>query len=171
MITSRSGSTMRLSLSFIALVSFAASGQALVEHSLITAASAAAGASATNAGKSTGGVFQNLGNLMDKAATVGKAGDHPTVTSEGVARSSVRDLSGAEPTLKIVDPSAITPGLERDELLSRFGAPLVSTIDTTASRITETMWYATGRSTQVRIQLVGGKVASISPPPLLKVEK
>ena len=148
------------------LVSLASAvyGQALVEHSLITAASAAAAAGAKNAGKSVGGVFQGLSEKLKGVGDAGNIASPPPSAQSASPASSPREAPRPAPVLRIIDPSEIAIGLERDELIARFGSPLVSTIDTTTSRTMELMWYATGRSTQAKIKLIGGRVAAITPP-------
>jgi hypothetical protein len=94
-------------------------GQAAVEHAVITAGGSAAAAGAKGTGKSIGGVFRNLSETLDKAGNVERAEN----TRAAVAQS--KQSAKPVPASKPVDPSQITEGLERAELINRFGEPFL----------------------------------------------
>jgi hypothetical protein len=53
----------------------AASGQAIVEHSVATAGASAAAGGLKDTGKSIGGVFRGLSETVDKAGSAKKSGN------------------------------------------------------------------------------------------------
>jgi hypothetical protein len=68
------------------------------------------------------------------------------------------------PASKPIDPSQVTVGLDHDELIARFGDPLLQLSESGGSQLVERLWYRTTESGQVEIKLIGGKVASMRPP-------
>lgn len=155
-------------LSATLLLAVAAQGQALVEYSIATAgASTAAAGGAKGVGSSIGGVFNNLNQILNQAAK--SNGDGPksvrsASTASTIVLSAPKQYEKPVP-VKPVNPIDVAIGLERAELLERYGPPLVSTTDTTNSQLTERMWYPGTTAAEVEIKLTGGKVASILPPP------
>jgi len=160
----------------MAFLAAAVSGQAIVEHSIITAGGAGAAAGGTKgAGAAIGGVFGNLNQVLTKA---GEPGSKALGTANAVGTAK-RTADGAEILIisapsrsekpiapaKPVNPSEVTAGLGRGDLIARFGEPLLTTTDTTNSQLVERMWYPGITSGEVEIKLVGGKVASVQPPP------
>src|SRR6516162_2960417 len=122
------------------LLAAAASGQAVVEHSLITAAAAAAGANAKGMGNSISGVLRGVNGTLDKATTPGKSESKPTASiNPPQSTQSAKPL----PVSKPVDPSQITEGLERAELIDRFVPPLLIWSAVIDSQFVETLWYNT----------------------------
>jgi hypothetical protein len=171
-----------------ALFAAAVWGQAVVEYSLGAAGSSGAAASAAGASKSIGSVFRSLSETIDKAGNVEKAG---TVEKTGaVEKTGSAEKTGNKPAAvagtpvssqpkpptrpaagsKPFRPSEISEGLGRDELIERFGEPLMSITETNNSPLVERMWYGTTASDQIEIKLIGDKVVSVRPPPGKKQE-
>jgi hypothetical protein len=143
----------------------AAYGQTIVEHSAATAgASTAAAGGAKGAGKSIGGVFGSLSNTLDKAGTAKRAGSTASTSTVITLSSPSKPTAKPVPASKPIDPSQVTEGLDRDELIKRFGEPVLQLSESSNSQLTERLWYNTTASDQVEIKLIGGKVASVRPP-------
>ena len=155
----------------------AACGQAVVEHSLANAGASAASAGASGVGKSIGGVFRSLSETVDKAGVGKESGKPPAagadIAPSGQAKQSARvaptsrpvPASKPVPISKPVDPSEVTVGLDRAELIQRFGEPVLSFSETRNSQLVERLWYNTTTTTdQLEIRLIGDKVASVRPP-------
>jgi hypothetical protein len=150
----------------------AACGQAIVEHSLATAGASAAAGGVSGAGKSIGGVFRSVSETIDKAGTAKASGTTPAATlaaapapngataQSGRSKPSVKPVPASKP----VDPSEVTPGLDRAELIQRFGEPVLSFSERRHSQLVERLWYNTTGPDQLEIQLIGDKVASVRPP-------
>jgi hypothetical protein len=156
-------------LSATLLLAVAAQGQALVEYSVATAgASTAAAGGAKGVGSSIGGVFNSLNQILNQAAKSNGDGSKSvrsaSTTPSTIVLSAPKQYEKPVP-VKPVNPVDVVVGLERAELLERYGPPLVSTTDTVNSQLTERMWYPGTTSAEVEIKLTGGKVASILPPP------
>jgi len=143
----------------------AARGQTMVEHSAATAGASTAAAGVKGAGKSIGDVFRGLNETLKRAETAKQDGNTPAATT------SVTTLSGQSkqsakpvPASKPIDPSQVPEGLERGELIKRFGEPALQLSERSNSRLVERLWYNTTGSDQLEIKLIGGKVASVRPP-------
>jgi hypothetical protein len=157
----------------------AACGQAIVEHSLATAGASAAAGGVSGAGKSIGGVFRSLSETIDKgtakaSGTTPAATPAPTPARNGataVAPGRSKPSAKPVPASKPVDPSEVTPGLDRAELIQRFGEPVLSFSERRHSQLVERLWYNTTGPDQLEIQLIGDKVASVRPPASRKQEE
>ena len=158
----------------------AARGQAVVEHSLATAGSSAAAAGVKGAGESIGGVFRSLSETIDKSGTAKGSVNTPPARAVNTraARAAtttppVESKPAAKPVLgsKPIDPSQVTVGLDGDELIQRFGEPVLRFSETRNSQLVERLWYNTTTSSdQLEVRLIGGKVASVRPPAGTKPE-
>ena len=158
----------------------AARGQAVVEHSLATAGSSAAAGSVKGAGESIGGVFRSLTETIDKAGTPTRSTNpppgraaNPTPAARAASPTTVGSKPAAKPVAasQPVDPSQVTVGLDGDELIQRFGEPVLRFSETRNSQLVERLWYnTTNSSDQLEVRLIGGKVASVRPPAGLKPE-
>jgi hypothetical protein len=135
----------------------AASGQAIVEHSVATAGASAAAGGLKDTGKSIGGVFRGLSETMDKAGSAKKSGN---TTRSSQSKQSVKPVPASPP----IDPSQVTEGLDRAELIQRFGEPVLRFSERRNSQLVERFWYNTTTPDQVEIRLIGDKVASVRPP-------
>jgi hypothetical protein len=154
----------------------AACGQAIVEHSLATSGASAAAGGVSGAGKSTGGVFRSLSETIDKAGTA-KASGATAAPASAPNAATTPSAAGSKPSAKpvpaskSVDPSEVTPGLDRAELIQRFGEPVLSFSERRHSQLVERLWYNTTGPDQLEIQLIGDKVASVRPPASRKQEE
>jgi len=149
----------------------AAYGQTIVEHSVATAGASTAAAGAKGAGKSIGGVFRGLSETLDKAGTAKANGSTPASATVTTVSAPSKPTAKAVPASKPIDPSQVTEGLDRDELIARFGDPVLQLSESSNSQLVERLWYKTTASDQVEIKLIGGKVASIRPPVSKKQEE
>ena len=142
----------------------AASAQAIVEHSVATAGTSAAAGGLKDTGKSIGVVFRGLSETVDKAGPAKKSGNTPTknsvTTRSGQSKQSVKPVPASPP----IDPSQVTVGLDRAELIKRFGEPVLRFSERRNSQFVERFWYNTTTPDQVEIMLIGDKVASVRPP-------
>ncbi len=142
----------------------AAYGQTIVEHSAATAGASTAAAGAKGAGKSIGSVFSGLSETLDKARTAKGSGGIPATASVTTLSPPSKETAKPVPASKPIDPSQVTEGLDRDELIARFGDPVLQLSEKRNSQLVERLWYNTATSDQVEIKLIGGKVASVRPP-------
>jgi hypothetical protein len=60
---------------------------------------------------------------------------------------------------KPIDPTQVTIGMERDEVLNRFGEPATRTSQIRRSQMMDTFWYKTEKD-ELIISLTDGKVVS-----------
>jgi hypothetical protein len=148
-----------------------AHGQTIVEHSAVTAGASTAAAGAKGAGNPIGGVFSSLSDTLNKAGTTRRTGS--TAASGTVITLSNPSKPSAKPApaSKPIDPSQVTEGLDRAELIKRFGEPVLQLSESSSSQLVERLWYHTTASDQVEIKLIDGKVASIRPPASKKQEE
>ena len=150
--------------------SLAAYGQAMVEHALGTARAGAAGGAMKGAGKSAGGVLGNAAKTLDKAAKpaasadakTAKASSPATAAPAAPAPAASAPAAAAEPPKPAPDPSLITTGLERQELLAKFGKPSMKLTGMNAGQVVETYWYRAAGHDTVIVTLRDGKVATVS---------
>jgi hypothetical protein len=145
-------------------------GQTIVEHSAATAGASTAAAGAKCAGKSIGGVFRGLSETLDKAGTAKGSGNTPAAANVTTLSAPSKQTAKPVPASKPIDPSQVTEGLDRDELIARFGEPVLQLSEKKNSQLVERLWYRTA-SDQVEIKLIGGKVASVRPPVSKKQEE
>jgi len=142
----------------------AASAQAIVEHSVATAGTSAAAGGLKDTGKSVGGVFRGLSETADKAGPGKRSGNTPTKNSITTRSGQSKQLVKPVPASPPIDPSQVTKGLDRAELIQRFGEPVLRFSERRNSQLVERFWYNTTTPDQVEIMLIGDKVASVRPP-------
>lgn len=142
----------------------AAYGQAIVEYSAATAGASTAAAGAKGAGKAIGGVFRGLSETLDKAGSAKENGGTRATSTVTTLSSPSKPTAKPVPASKPIDPSLVTEGLDRDELIARFGEPVLKLSETSSTQLVERLWYKTTASDRVEIKLIGGKVASVRPP-------
>jgi Flp pilus assembly pilin Flp len=157
-----------LAVSVALVLGFAAgaAGQARVEYGHAAGTSGVAGAAGgKNIGKSLGAVFDKTGRTLQtagqpSAATAAKpaAAGH---SSEPAAETAAKPVAAELPA---VDPAAITPGLDRKDLLAKFGGPSMQLTSTDGSDQVEKLYYRRAGHETVVVTLRNGKVASVSPP-------
>jgi tetratricopeptide (TPR) repeat protein len=130
------------------------------------AASGSAEASAASArvegtGKSIGGVFRSLSETLDKAGTAKENGNTPATKAVTTLSGRSKQPAKPVPARKRIDPSQVTEGLDRAELIRRFGEPVLRFSERSNSQLVERLWYNTTMSDQLEIKLIGDKVASV----------
>jgi hypothetical protein len=142
---------------FIVGFACAAWGQATVETAVGAGASAGAAAGAKGAGQAVGGVFGAVSKVLDQA---GK----PAAPDAPAAPSTASGAAGAVKTRSVattpIDPSQVALGMDRDQLIARFGEPATRTTQIRRSQMIDTLWYNTTAKDELIISLTDGKVAS-----------
>jgi hypothetical protein len=151
-------------------------GQAMVEYGLGIAAAGTAGAPGQAASRGIAGIFSNLQKTLNSTAEAAKApaagAPAPAPAVQPKRTAGVRPGQSAamapptanpepaeapKPTVVYEDPAAITVGLERAELLSRFGEPAMKI---TASAGRESMTYQT-KDGNIEVEVRNGKVTAV----------
>ena len=161
----------------LAGISSAVWGQAMVEYGLGVAAAGAAGAPGKAASRGIAGIFSNLQKTLSTTTEAATApapspAAQPAQTAAPAKRSAAArqpqksaiaspaaKTEPAEPPKPAVvyeDPAGITAGLDRAELLARFGEPAMK-ITTSGG---ESMTYQAKERTY-EVEVRGGKVASV----------
>ena len=156
--------------SIVAFCAVAACGQTIVEHSVATAGASAAAAGVRGTGKSIGGAFRSLSETLDKAGTAKENGNTPAPNAVAPLSGQSKRSTKPVPASKPIDPSQVTEGLDRAELIERFGEPVLRFSEKRNSQLVERLWYNTATSDQIEIKLIGDKVASVRPPANKKQE-
>ena len=136
-------------------------GQALVEYTLGVGRAAAAAPAAKRAGDATAATLEKLGKTMGQAGQVAAK-----TTGRAPALGDAQKPRG--PLGPFADPAQITVGLERGEVLRRFGEPSMKTTDTQGKELVETFWYSLRERDPVVVTLRDGKVAAVSANPPAK---
>ena len=160
---------VRRFLSVSALCTIAACGQAIVEHSVATAGASSASAAAGGAGQSIGGVFRNASETVDKAGISNSKATTPVSGAASPGSSPAKPPSKPSPVSAPIDPSKITEGLDRDQLIKMFGEPLLGFSEIRKSESVESLWYNT-TSGQIEITLINDKVPALRAPASKKQE-
>ncbi len=143
------------------LLPVVAPAQAVVEHATITGTTGTAAAGAKGAGRSVGGIFQNLNRTLAGQSSPSSKVTVTRVRSTGVARATGSDETSA-PIFQPVDPAQVQPGLSRQELLSKFGEPMMKYANRRQGREGQVYLYSSADSGAVEIFLYQGKVFSVS---------
>ena len=140
-------------------------GQAVVEYGLGVGRGSLAGAAAgKKMGNATSSVLNKAAGTVEKSASAAQAA--PAEKAEVAAAAPAAKQAPSAPPA--VDASAIQPGLDRQELLAKFGKPSMKLTQNQGSDIVEKYWYkAAGRET-VTVTLRNGKVAEVTPPPAVQ---
>jgi hypothetical protein len=132
-------------------------GQAAVEYSVGTGAATGAAAGAKGTGQAVGGVFGAVGQALNQAA---KAGAPATAASSKTTVTPAHAANTGPALTKPIDPSQVTVGMDRNQLLERFGEPATSTSEMRHSQLIDTFWYPTSPKDELIVSLVDGKVVS-----------
>jgi hypothetical protein len=61
---------------------------------------------------------------------------------------------------KPIDPSEVTVGMDRNEVLARFGEPATRTTQIRRAQMIDTFWYSTTTKDELIVSLTDGKVVS-----------
>ncbi len=132
--------------------------QAVVEHAVITGAGSTGAAAGSGAGKAVGGIFEGAGK------TLGSARNEISAAS-AVAGASKAAATKEQFVPQPVDPSQITAGMDREDLLAKCGKPSMRTSQTKNYQLVENYWYYTAEHEPVVVTLRDGTVASVIGPP------
>jgi hypothetical protein len=137
-------------------------GQAAVEYSVGAGAAAGAAAGAKGTGQAAGGVFGAVGQVLNQAAKAGApAAAAPSKTAVTPAAVTPGTAAQSAPALpKPIDPSQVTVGMDRNELLTRLGEPTTSTSEMRHSQMIDTFWYPAPPKDELIVSLTDGKVVS-----------
>jgi hypothetical protein len=149
-------------LSIGVLSACTACAQTVVEHAIITGGASGAAAGAKGAGKSVGGVFGSLSGTLDKAGTASATSAAAAPPAQAPAAQPKESAKPAPP--RLVDPSQVTVGMSRAELIKLFGEPVMRLSERSNAQLVERFWYNTTATDPLEVRLMGGKVASIRPP-------
>jgi hypothetical protein len=134
-------------------------GQATVETAVGAGAATGAASGAKGAGQAVGGVFGAVSNVLKQAPKSDGAAAPSTGASSTI--SVTPSTAKVESVLtKPIDPSEVTIGMDRDQLLTRFGEPATRVSQIRRSRMIDTFWYATSNKDELIVSLTDGKVVS-----------
>ena len=153
---------MKLAL-FTALIPFCLSGQTIIETGVITGATAtAAGASGKSAANALGKIFGTVDKTLKNVETVKAV---PAAVAAPAAEKP------KEP-VRLPDVAQIAMGMNREELLTKFGDPSQKMTIPEGSHMTERYRYDVGQD-WVKVILEDGKVKEVlaSPRPVPLPEK
>ena len=136
----------------------ALSGQAMVEYGLGLAASGTAAAPGQTVGRSIAGIMSNLTQTLNSAnhAPAAAAAAVAAVPAKPAAVAAV-PAEPPKPAVTYADPSGITAGMDRAEMIKRFGP---SAIEILSSGGRESFTYEFKDRT-VDVEVLNGKVASV----------
>jgi hypothetical protein len=133
------------------------SGQAAVEYTVGAGASTGAAAGAKGAGQAVGGVFGALSKTLDQAPKAGAPAAASSSTSTSAPAASAKTASVLT---RPIDPAQVAIGMERDEMISRFGEPATRTSQIRRAQMVDTFWYRTQGKDELIVTLNDGKVVS-----------
>ena len=136
----------------------ALSGQAMVEYGLGLAASGTAGAPGQAAGRSIAGIMSNLTQTLNSAnqATGAGAAAVAAVPAKPAAIAAV-PAEPPKPAVTYQDPAGITAGMERAEMIKRFGPSAMQIVSGGGH---ESFSYEFKDRT-VDVEVLDGKVTSV----------
>jgi hypothetical protein len=133
--------------------------QAAVEYTVGAGAATGAAAGAKGAGQAVGGVFGAVTQTLNKAGQPGAPGASAATASSTTSAAPTTSRSRSVAT-KPINPSDVTVGMDRDEILARFGEPATRTTQIRLSRMIDTFWYSTTTKDELIVSLTDGKVVS-----------
>lgn len=137
-----------------------ASGQDIVEHSLLTGhVSTSAAGAGKGVSKSIGGVFGSLDRVLGGQ----KSGDASTSPSEVISVSVDRQREVYTPTP--VSPLQVEVGMDRELILKQFGKPFMRTARAEGPELIEVFIYPNPNGDMTVLTLREGKVTAVSPTP------
>ncbi|MBI3697623.1 MAG: hypothetical protein HY238_22660 [Acidobacteria bacterium] len=159
---------MKTPLMVCAVLAFSASasGQAVVEYGLNAGRASVAGAAANKTGKATGAALDKVGGALNNA------GGKTSAAKPAVAQAQAAQAQAAAPAKPpetekaasaasentAVDVAALSSGLERDELLKKFGKPSMKLTNTDGPDLVEKYFYKSAGGEKVVVTLRNGKV-------------
>ena len=136
-------------------------GQAAVESAVAAGASTGAAAGAKGAGQAAGGVFGALSKTLDQASKPGApAAATSSSASAGATANQATPAKTSSVVTKPIDPSQVAIGMDRDDVLNRFGEPATRTAQIRRAQMVDTFWYKTESKDELIVSLLDGKVVS-----------
>lgn len=131
-------------------------GQAMVEYSLGVGRAAMTAPAMKKAGEASAATFKKLGE------TLGQGGQAQAQVYAGAPEALV-PYHFDRPLGPFADPGTITVGLDRQELLRKFGEPRMKT--TGGADGAETCWYPSGTGDSFVVTVKDGKVTAVAAEP------
>lgn len=139
--------------------------QATVEYGLGVAATGTAGAHAQTTGKSIGGIFLNLTKTLNSVNDAQEKANHGSPSAAPLPRKSAAAEAvvvqqpaepAPKPAVTYEDPAGIQKGMDRAELVRRFGEPAMQITSGAGQSLT----YE-GNQRRYEIEMRDGTVASV----------
>jgi hypothetical protein len=154
---------LALSGTLLLLLPALAGAQAMVEYGAGVARGGVTGAAAgSGVGKSTGTVFDKAGQTLKYAAKPSNA-KYPIITASDpklVAPPAARVPPPEVANNPVLDPAEVKEGLERQELIDKFGKPSMKITMMDGSDVVERLLYRAPSRDTVLVIVRNGKVAS-----------
>jgi hypothetical protein len=139
-------------------VAVALSGQAMIEYTLGVGRAAATAPAMKKAGEASAKTLEKLSQTLGQGPQGSQAG-----TGVAGSTSSIPFAPEAPKRLgPFLDPVTITAGLTRDELLNRYGDPVMKTVGGVGTLAGETFWYRTRTGAHILAEVREGTVAAVS---------
>jgi hypothetical protein len=171
---SRSGLAAFAGIMALILLSSPVNGQTMVEAAGLGAAASNGAAGARSTGKSISGAFRKLDKALKSADSTTDSKEDPPPAGSKPAHPAPKQKAAAEarsvperaapeavaPQPQYEDAAGIQKGMGSDELLRRFGPPVMRIA---GGGPTTTMTYL-GKAGMVQVELQGGKIASVEKP-------
>ncbi len=157
---------MKTPLIVCAVLAFSVSayGQAMVGYGLNTGRAGVAGAAANKAGKATAGTFDKAAQTLNKAGANASANAAKPSVAQAPAAAPAKPPETEKPASAPVDVAALTTGMEREELLQKFGKPSMKLTNGDGPDVVEKYFYKSADGNKVVVTLRNGKVVAVSPP-------
>jgi len=135
--------------------------QAMVEYTLGVGRAAAGAPAAKKAGEATAAALEKLGKTLEQ-------GGQAAPKSAARSPEAPQTRRAGRPLGPFADPAGITVGLDRQELLRKFGEPRMRT--TGGAEGAETCWYTSGTGDSFAVTVRDGKVTAVTSEPKKKPE-
>jgi hypothetical protein len=98
-----------------------------------------------------------LSKTLDQAPKAGAPAAASSSTSTSAPAASAKTASVLT---RPIDPAQVAIGMERDEMISRFGEPATRTSQIRRAQMVDTFWYRTQGKDELIVTLNDGKVVS-----------
>lgn len=154
-----------------------ACAQTTVEYGLGVGRSGVAGAATSKkTGDAVGSVFNKAAAAADKAGSAGTSAaakpnmvpkdklDAPKTAVAAAQQPAAAPAEAKPAAAPAIDPSLITVGLTKQELLDKAGKPSMKLTNMDGGDVVEKYWYKASGHETVVVSLRNGKVAQVSPP-------
>ena len=138
----------------VAALAVGAFAQAMVEYTLGVGRAATAAPAAKKAGERAAATFKKLGESL------GAGGQAQAMSTEGLPVSA-QWLRSAVRMGPFADPATITVGLTINELLNRYGEPVMKTAGGLGTDAGETYWYRVAGGGHILAEVREAKVAAV----------